>query len=155
MKLELRDKEDQVVLKYFQVNPDVIVKIVDSIEDEPDISVEIEYDALYDFISYITYEIDGGEIKGPRWVHMQSSSGPGKFFGVIGAVKKAWREGVTIKPRYALLKLLFNSKNIIGLISSGNAEASYYEGETVKVSGNVEASYYEGEPVKVSEEAVE
>ena len=137
VKLELRDKEDQVVLKYFQVNPDVIVKIVDSIEEEPDISVEIEYDALYDFISYITYEIDGGEIKGPRWVHMQSSSGPGKFFGVIGAVKKAWKEGVTIKPRYALLKLLFNSKNIIGLFESGSVEASYYEGETVEVNEEV------------------
>ncbi len=137
VKLELKDEQDQVVLKYFQVNPDVIVKIVDSIEDKPDISVEVEYDALYDFISYISYEMDGGEIKGPRWVHMGGSGGPGKVFGVIGAVRKAWREGVTIKPRYALLKILFNSKNMIGLMGTSRIESSYYGGETVKISGEV------------------
>jgi len=136
VRLEIKDEQDQVVLKYFQVNPDVIVKIVDSIEEEPDIFVEIEYDALYDFISYISYESGGDEIKGPRWVYMGGvSGGPGKFFGFIGAVRKAWREGVTIKPRYALLKILFNSKNIIGLMGTSNIESSNYGGETVKISG--------------------
>ena len=92
---------------------------------------------MYDFFSYISYEIGGGEIKGPYWVHTSSVGGPGKFFGVVGAVRKAWREGVTVKPRYALLKLLFSSKDIIGLMGSGNVETSYYEGETVKISGKV------------------
>lgn len=137
VKLELKDEQDQVVLKYFQVNPDAIVRIVDSIEENPDISVEVEYNVLYDFISYISYEMDGEIIKGPHWVYTSSGSGPGKFFGIVGAVKKAWREGVTIKPRYALLKLLFNSKNVIGLISSSSIESDYYEGETVKISGEV------------------
>ena len=136
VKLELKDEQDQVVLKYFQVNPNVTVKFVDSIEGEPDISVEIEYNALYDFISYISYEKDGGQIKGPQWVHMGSRGGPGNFFGIIGAIRKAWREGVTITPRYALLKLLFNSNDIIGLIgASGVGAASYYEGQTVTMSG--------------------
>ena len=136
VRLELRDKEDQIVLKYFQVNPDVIVKFVDSIEGKPDISVEIEYDVLYDFISYISYEIGGGEIRGPRWVHMSGGGGPGKFFGTIGAIKKMWREGLTIKPRYALLKLLFNSKSLIGLMSSSEIKSGY-QGETVKLSGEL------------------
>ncbi len=137
VKLELKDEQDEIVLKYFQVNPDVIVKIVDSIEEEPDISVEIEYGVLYDFISYMSYETEGDNIKGPHWVYMGNQGGPGKFFSVIGAVKKMWSEGVTIKPRHALLKLLFNSKNIIGLLGSANVEASYYEGQTVKMSGGV------------------
>jgi hypothetical protein len=139
VKLELKDEQDQIVLKYFQVNQDVIVKIVDSIEEKPDISVEVEYNALYDFISYISYEMGGGEIKGPHWVHVGGRGGPGNVFGVVGALSKMWREGVTIKPRYALLKLLFNSKTIIGLLgsSSSRIETSYYEGETVKISGEV------------------
>lgn len=137
VRLELKDEQDQVVLKYFRVNPDVIVRIVDSIEEKPDISIEVEYNALYDFISYISYGIDGDQIKGPRWVHMGGRGGPGNFFGVIGAVRKAWKEGVTIKPRYALLKLLFNSKNIIGLLGTSRIESSSYEGETVKISGEV------------------
>jgi hypothetical protein len=137
VRLELKDKEENIVLKYFQINPDVVVKIVDSIEEKPDISVEIEYDALYDFISYMSYEQGGDDIKGPRWVHMSGGSGPGKFFGTIGAVKKMWGEGVTIKPRYALLKLLFNSKSLIGLIGSSNSGPIYYQEETVKISGKV------------------
>jgi hypothetical protein len=137
--LELKDEQDQIVLKYFQVNPNVTVRIVDSIEEKPDISVEIEYDALYDFISYISYEIDGDKIKGPNWVHMTDRSGPGKFFGVIGAIRKAWREGVTIKPRYALLKLLFNSKNVMGLFggTTSTVGPASYGGETVSISGEV------------------
>jgi len=137
VKLELRDKEDQVVLKYFQINPDVIVKFVDSIEGKPDISVKVEYNALYDFINYVSYETEGDKIKGPHWVHMRDDGGPGKFFSVVGAVRKAWREGVTIKPRHALLKLLFNSRSIIGLMGSSNAEADYYGGETVKINEKV------------------
>ena len=138
VRLELRDKEDQVVLKYFQVNPDVIVKIVDFIEEKPDIFIEIEYNALYDFISYMSYETGGENIKGPYWVRTGNDGGPGNFFSVVGAVRKAWKEGVTVKPRYALLKLLFNSKNIIGLMSSGQIESGVYsEMETVKISGEV------------------
>jgi hypothetical protein len=137
--LELKDEQDQIVLKYFQINPNVTVRIVDSIEGEPDISVEIEYNALYDFISYISYGMDGNKIKGPNWVRMDDRSGPGEFFGVIGAVRKAWREGVTIKPRYALLKLLFNSKNVIGLFggTTSRIESSPRRVETVSISGEV------------------
>lgn len=135
VKLELKDEQDQIVLKYLQVNPDVIVKITDSVEDKPDISIEVEYDVLYDFISYMSYEMEGDKIKGPHWVYVEDEDGPGKFFSVVGAVRKAWKEGVTIKPRYALLKLLFSSKDIVGLISGGDEES--YEGETVKISGEV------------------
>lgn len=136
--LELKDDQDQIVLKYLQINPDVIVSVVNSIEEKHDISIEIEYDALYDFISYVSYEIDGGRIKGPNWVYVGEGEGPGKVFGIIGAVRKVWREGVTIKPRYALLKLLFNSKNIIGLLSgTSESESNSYGGETVKISGEV------------------
>ncbi len=137
VKLELKDDQDQIVLKYLQVNKDVIVRIVDSIEENPDISIEIEYNALYDFISYISYGAEGNQIKGPYWVRTGNSGGLGNFFGIIGAVRKAWREGVTIKPRYALLKLLFNSKDIIGLLSNSNIESSSYQGETVRISGGV------------------
>jgi hypothetical protein len=136
VRLELKDEDDQIVLKYFQVNPDVTVKFVDSIEGKPDISIDIEYNALYDFISYVSYGQDRNQIKGPNWVHVGNRGGPGNFFGIVGAFRKAWREGITIKPRSALLKLLFNSRNIIGLLGSGDVESTY-QGETVTISGEV------------------
>jgi hypothetical protein len=133
VKLELKDKEENVILKYLQINPDVAVKLVDSIEEDPDISIEIEYDVLYDFISYISYEKEAERIYGPRWVHIGTVGGPGDFFGVLGAVSKMWREGITIKPRYALLKLLFNSKSVIQLMQ-GRVESIPYQGGGVQIS---------------------
>lgn len=119
VKLELIDNEDVIIVKYLQVNPDVAVKIGDELDEKPDISIKIDYDVLYNFISYMNYEIDGGRIYGPHWVWVEGGDGPENFFGMIGAVSKMWREGITIKPRQALLKLLFNSKNLIGLIGNG------------------------------------
>ena len=84
----------------------------------------------------MNYEMESDKIKGPNWVRIEGEGGPGKFFSVVGAVSKMWKEGVTIKPRYALLKLLFNSKNIIELISGADNSDSY-KGETVKISGEV------------------
>jgi len=67
--------------------------------------------------------MEGDRIYGPNWVRIEGEDGPGKFFSVVGAVSKMWREGVTIKPRYALFKLLFNSKNLAVLF--GGATVSY------------------------------
>ncbi|HDZ60560.1 MAG TPA: hypothetical protein ENH46_02530 [Candidatus Pacearchaeota archaeon] len=136
VKLELKEEQEEgfSIKKYLQINPDVIIKFSDQIEEKPDISVEVDYNTLYNFISYMSYEMEGDRIEGPHWVWIEDKEGPGKFFSVVGAVSKMWREGVTIKPRYALLKLFFNSKNIISLIRGVDSNKDY-EGEKVKMSG--------------------
>lgn len=137
VKLELNEKDgDFVVKKYLQINPDVVIRFVDSIEEKEDISIEVDYDSMYNFINFIDKETQGEEIRGPNWVYVENQGGPGKFFSVVGAASKLWKEGITIKPRYALLKLVFNTKNIIGIISQGGSEPEY-QGETTKLSGEV------------------
>ena len=134
VKLELSGAEGNfTVKKYLQINPDVIIRFSDSIGDKEDISVELDYNSLYNFVNYIVKETGGDEIRGPYWVNIEDQGGPGKFFSVIGAMSKMWKEGVTIKPRYALLKILFNTKNIIGIVASGETESDY-QGETVKIN---------------------
>ena len=110
------------------------IKISDEVPEKTDISIEIDYDTLYNFITYMSYTMEGDRIEGPRWVYIEDHEGPGKFFSVIGAVSKMWREGITIKPRYALLKMFFNAGDIIGLMKESGT-ANYQEDTSTKISG--------------------
>jgi len=140
VQLTLKNKEgDFEVKKYLKINPDVVFKLSDSIEESPDISVDIDYDVLYNFVTYMTNKFDGEKIEGPYWVQIDENSGPGNFFSALGAISKAWKEGVTIKPRYALIKLLFNVKDISQLVfnspgSSGDTGSNSQDNQ-VKISG--------------------
>jgi len=137
VKLNLNEDDgDFVINKYLQINPDVVIKVTDSIDEKEDISIEVDYASLYNFINYIDKQTQGEEIRGPHWVYIEDQEGPGKFFSIVGAMSKFWKEGITIKPRYALLKLVFNSKNIMGIISQGNLEQDY-QGQTTKISAEV------------------
>jgi hypothetical protein len=139
VKLELKEEEGEIVKKYLTINPNVTVQFFDEIDRNPDISIEVDYNVLYDFIKYMSYEMEGDRIRGPRWVQIDYQSGPGKFFSTIGSMSKMWKEGVTIKPRRALLKLLFNSPEIIGLMGTGSVGSSTQpimtvgQGEQVRV----------------------
>lgn len=134
VKLELIEEDENIILKYLQINPEVTVKISDEIPEDTDISITIDYDTLYNFITYISYTMEGDRIEGPRWVFIEDREGPGKFFSVLGAVSKMWREGITIKPRYALLKMFFNAGDIIQLM--GESESiDYQKDDSVKISG--------------------
>lgn len=137
IKLELEDEEGSIVKKYLQINEDVAVKMSDQIEGKEDISVNVDFNVLYNFINYVSFTMEGDEIKGPYWVEMRDNGGPGKFFSVLGAISKMWREGVKINPRYALLKLFFNSKTIISLMSESQGDMENYEKEeAAKVTGD-------------------
>ena len=134
IRLELVDEEDKIVEKYLQINPDVAIKISNEIIEDPDISIEVKYDTLYNFINYITYTEESNRINGPNWVKIQENEGPGKFFSILGAVSKMWKEGVTIKPRYALLKMFFSAKEIAGLLSQeSQSNDNSYNQEAVQV----------------------
>lgn len=122
--LELKEEQGQIVKKYLTINPNVTVQFFDEIDREPDISIEVDYDVLYDFIKYMNYEMEGGNIRGPHWVRVDNREGPGKVFSALGAMSKLWEEGVTIKPRRSLLKLLFNSPEIIGLMGTASVQSS-------------------------------
>jgi len=122
--LELKEEQGQVVKKYLTINSNVTIQFFDEIDRNPDISIEVDYDLLYDFIKYMNYEMEGGRIRGPQWVHVGNQGGPGKFFSTLGAMSKLWKEGVTIKPRRSLLKLLFNSPEILGLMGTGSVGLS-------------------------------
>ena len=137
VKLTLKDDNGNFeVNKYLRINPNVIFRLSDSIEESPDISVDLNYDVLYNFMKYMIKKSDGEKIEGPQWVQIQDDSGIGNFFSVLGAVSKAWKEGVTIKPRYALIKLLFNVKDISQLIFNSPDNTSTNSGENqVKISG--------------------
>ncbi len=122
VELKLREEAGEIVKKYLTINPNVTVQFFDEIDRNPDISIEVDYDVLYDFIKYMDYEMQGDKIRGPQWVQIDDQGGPRDFFSTIGAMSKMWKEGVTIKPRRSLLKLLFNTPEILGLM--GRAEIS-------------------------------
>ncbi|MCD4771542.1 hypothetical protein K8R30_03960 [archaeon] len=136
VKLELTEEDENIVLRYLQINPEEIVKISEEIPEDIDISVKIDYDTLYNFINYMSYTMESDRIEGPRWIHIEEDGGPGKLFSVIGAVSKMWREGITIKPRYALLKMFFNAGDIVNLISGTEGPETNDKNEGVKMSGN-------------------
>ncbi len=124
VELELREEAGEIVKKYLTINPNVTVQFFDEIDRDPDISIEVDYDVLYDFIKYMNYEMEGGSIRGPHCVQVGDQGGPGKIFSTLGAMSKLWKEGVTIKPRRSLLKLLFNTPEIIGLMGTGSVGLS-------------------------------
>ena len=70
----------------------------------------------------MSYTMEGDRIEGPQWVFIEDHEGPGKFFSALGAISKMWREGITIKPRYALLKMFFNSGDLIGLMRESTSK---------------------------------
>jgi len=159
VRLELIENKSSVINKYLRINPDVAVKIVDELgEDEgPDISIEVDYGVLYNFVSYISYEMEGDKIYGPHWVRVEGEDGPGKVFSVIGSISKMWREGVTIKPRYALLKVLFNSKVLMAMF--GGATVSYVESSPSAVvqserGASSREEYYQGQVMNVKPEEI-
>jgi len=141
VKLYLYDGDETVIKKYLQVNKEDVIKISDSIDGKEDISINVDYKSLYWLIHYFNYNLGGNEIKGPYWVGVKiNEGGPGQFFSVVGALSKFWREGVKIQPRYAILKMFFNVKDISSLIqesqSSGSSEPQK-EMQTIKATGNV------------------
>ena len=127
---------DFEVKKYLQINPDVILRISDFINESSDISIEMDYDVAYNFVSYMINKFDGEKIEGPFWVQIEEDSGPANLFSALGAISKAWKEGVTIKPRYALIKLLFNVKDISQLMSGPSKSSSIdSQNKQIKISG--------------------
>jgi len=136
VKLELAEEDENIVLRYLQINPQVIIKISEEVPEDTDISIKVDYNTLYNFINYMSYTLESDRIEGPRWIHIEEDEGPGKFFSVLGAVSKMWREGITIKPRYALLKMFFNAGDIINLIGGAEGSETNDKNEGVKMSGN-------------------
>lgn len=138
VKLKLSEAEgDFEISRYLEINPEDAVKI-GSEEIKTDISIEVDFDILYDFIISMTKMEDGNRIEGPYWVQVHEREGPGNLLSVIGLVSKAWREGVTIKPKYALIKMFFSAKDIMAFMTSGDAmmEEESSVGES-KISGEV------------------
>lgn len=113
--IEMIDENNTVVRKYMHINPDVAIEVSDNTTEKEDITITIDYNVLYDFINYMSFTMEGDEIRGPNWVYLEEG-GPGKFFSVIGALSKFWREGVEIKPRRALFKLFFSTGDVVSLI---------------------------------------
>lgn len=136
VKMRLREKDgDFDIEKYLQINPDAAVKLSDAIEEKEDISIEVDYDVLYNLIKNMHTKFEGEKIKGPYWVRIEEDSGPGEFFSVLGAVSSAWKEGVKITPRYALIKLFFNAKSLKELLLGGSSTPQDTGKEQVKMSG--------------------
>jgi len=137
VQLSLKESRgDFEVKKYLQINPDVILRISDFINESSDISIEMDYDVAYNFVSYMINKFDGEKIEGPFWVQIEEDSGPANLFSALGAISKAWKEGVTIKPRYALIKLLFNVKDISQLMSGPSKSSSIdSQNKQIKISG--------------------
>ncbi len=132
VKLELVEEGTPIITKYIQVNPDIVAGTTDSITaEEPDMSISIDFDALHNFIRYLHFTTEGDKIYGPQWVYLHAE-GPGKFFGILGAMSKMWREGITIKPRHALMKAIFNIKKIVTIMTTQETAIETYEGPTME-----------------------
>jgi len=123
IKLEMVQDGNTVVKKYLQINEDVVVHVTDNIKEKEDFSIEIDFNVFHEFMTYMSLVMDGNRIEGPRWVYVEQD-GAGMFFGFIGAVSKMWREGVKIKPRFALFKIFFSVKDIFSLMREQGIDTS-------------------------------
>lgn len=124
--VELKDKDKLLLAKSISINPEVVIEIADNTsEDDKDIHISIEFDALYNFITYMEGNFEEREIRAPHWVHIEKDheGGPGDFFGAFGAFRKLWREGVTLRPRTAIFKLVRNIKDIVLIMGTDKGES--------------------------------
>lgn len=127
-----QQNSDFEIKKYLEINPEVAIRISDTIENKADISIDVDYDVLYNFIRQMTSKFEGDRIEGPYWVQVnEENRGPGNLFSAIGLISKAWREGVTVKPRYALIKLFFSAKDVMGFLSESSQPSNIDDGTTI------------------------
>ena len=136
VKLNLQEENgDFNLVKYLRINPDIAIQFTEELDEDPDISVNIDYDSLYDFIIYMTTKFEGDKIEGPYWVNIEEDKGPGDFFGALGAISKFWREGITITPKYSIIRLFFDLNDFIELMALDDSTDSLGEDKGIKITG--------------------
>ncbi len=122
--LELNDGEEELLKKYVRINVNDTIKFSDNEPEEMDISISVDYDALYEFMSYMQ-SMESERIRGPNWIEGKEGGreedGFGKFLGALGAVLRFWRTGVNISPPQAILKLILNIFDVVNFIQEINA----------------------------------
>lgn len=114
--VKIVDSEGNSILyKHVTINPDVIITsktVVDHSEEEIDVSLEIDYDQMYEHMEYISKDVQGTEPINANWDKNSKSGNVGHFFGILSKGVGMWIKGVKVKPVTEVPGLLFNLRLI-------------------------------------------
>ncbi len=107
-------KKDMLLNKHLTINPEVIIssKTVYDESEDVDIVLEIKYDKLYNYIKYISRDVEGNQKKNADWSKNKSTNDVKHVIGILSRGFDMWITGVSVKPIIEVPKLLFNLRLI-------------------------------------------
>ncbi len=113
--IKIIDSEGSVILyKHVTINPDVKItsKTVSEDPEDIDISLEIDYDKMYDYMEYISKDVQGTKSMNADWDKNSNEGNVGHTFGILSKGFGMWINGIKIKPVTEVPGLIFNLKLI-------------------------------------------
>ena len=114
--VKIVDSEGNGILyKHVTINPDVIITsktAADYSEEEIDVSLEIDYDRMYEYMEYISKDVQGTKAINADWDKNPNGGNMGHLFGILSKGFGMWIKGVKVKPVTEVPGLIFNLKLI-------------------------------------------
>jgi hypothetical protein len=112
--IKIVDSSGNVILyKQIIINPEVIISSRTISSDlDSDVIIEINYDHMYDYIKYISKDVEGNKEKNADWSKNKNESNTKHVFGILSKGFDFWVKGIKVKPITEIPKLLFNLKLI-------------------------------------------
>jgi hypothetical protein len=109
------DGGNSILYKHVTINPDVVITsktVSGHSEEDIDVSLEIDYDQMYEYMEYISKDVQGTKPINANWDKNSKSGNVGHFFGILSKGFGMWINGVKVKPATEVPGLLFNLKLI-------------------------------------------
>ncbi len=111
---------NNMLYKHVTINPDVIITsktVSGNYDKDIDVSLEIDYDRMYEYMEYISKDVQGTKPINANWDKNSNSGNVGHFFGILSKGFGMWIKGVKVKPATEVPGLLFNLKLITEALS--------------------------------------
>ncbi len=111
---------NNIFYKHITINPDVIIssKTVSENPEDVDVTLEIKYDAMYEYMEYVSKDVQGTKPLNADWEKNGDSLSAKDLLGILTKGFKLWITGVKVKPITEVPGLLFN----LGLITEALGE---------------------------------
>ncbi|MBN2458296.1 hypothetical protein JXB31_04160 [Candidatus Woesearchaeota archaeon] len=105
---------NNILYKHVTINPEVIIasKTVSENPEDIDVSLEIDYDRMYDYMEYISKDVQGTKPINADWNKNSKSGNVGHVFGILSKGFGMWINGVKVKPVSEAPGLILNLKLI-------------------------------------------
>jgi flagellin-like hook-associated protein FlgL len=112
--IRIVDDERNILFKQLTINPEIIISSKDVFEDndDADVVITLKYDKLYEYMEFISKDVQGTNEKNADFSKSKSSSNTKHVVGILSKGFNMWVSGVKINPITEVPKLLFNLKLI-------------------------------------------